>query len=359
MRIWLWRILFKSLSTWIIFSESEDQQPKHHATLPGFFQHPNLYPCPNPCSWDRTQLTAEERQRRIRLRLCLYCGQEGHYRDTSPVCPGTSRDPAAMEEYIKEALEQGIIRPSTSPAVASFFFVAKKDGLTLQENVRQATAVQKARQGEAVHFQCAYLNKVQSFYLFWYEQLPNKPPQYLLQKWYLKDQYDEPKYKGIFETILDKDNKLHTLKLLKAKLRGPVSYLCALNDGGNEQLHFGNGTRLDVLAETECELSTYTLQPSTGGPGACLVTGVEPGVSRLEPSVLDGESCYSVVAVLPQEDFDCAVHNEQGDSCFDYQLADEKTNFLSLTVMALRIICLKSVILGGLLTLQIHMAKIH
>ncbi|KAK3511404.1 hypothetical protein QTP70_007228 [Hemibagrus guttatus] len=34
----------------------------------------------------------------------------------------------AMEEYIKEALDQGYIRPSTSPAASSFFFVAKKDG---------------------------------------------------------------------------------------------------------------------------------------------------------------------------------------------------------------------------------------
>lgn len=33
----------------------------------------------------------------------------------------------AMEEYIEEALHQGYIRPSTSPA-ASSFFVAKKDG---------------------------------------------------------------------------------------------------------------------------------------------------------------------------------------------------------------------------------------
>ncbi len=34
----------------------------------------------------------------------------------------------AMEEYIKEALQQGFIRPSTSPAASSFFFVGKKDG---------------------------------------------------------------------------------------------------------------------------------------------------------------------------------------------------------------------------------------
>ncbi len=33
---------------------------------------------------------------------------------------------AAMEEYVKEALNQGFIRPSTSPAGSSFFFVAKR-----------------------------------------------------------------------------------------------------------------------------------------------------------------------------------------------------------------------------------------
>ncbi|KAL0151259.1 hypothetical protein M9458_053450 [Cirrhinus mrigala] len=34
----------------------------------------------------------------------------------------------AMQNYIQEGLKQGFIRPSTSPAAPSFFFVAKKDG---------------------------------------------------------------------------------------------------------------------------------------------------------------------------------------------------------------------------------------
>lgn len=33
-----------------------------------------------------------------------------------------------MEEYIKDSLDAGIIRPSSSPARAGFFFVGKKDG---------------------------------------------------------------------------------------------------------------------------------------------------------------------------------------------------------------------------------------
>lgn len=33
-----------------------------------------------------------------------------------------------METYVEEALANGFIRPSTSPAASSFFFVGKKDG---------------------------------------------------------------------------------------------------------------------------------------------------------------------------------------------------------------------------------------
>ncbi|XP_036446361.1 transmembrane protease serine 9-like [Colossoma macropomum] len=44
----------------------------------------------------------------------------------SPV--SSSAEEVAMEEYVQEALDQGLIRPSTSLAAAAFFFVQKKDG---------------------------------------------------------------------------------------------------------------------------------------------------------------------------------------------------------------------------------------
>ncbi|KAI2659768.1 Transposon Tf2-6 polyprotein [Labeo rohita] len=46
----------------------------------------------------------------------------------SKVYPLSRTENQAMEEYIKEALSSGFIRPSTSPAAAGFFFVEKKDG---------------------------------------------------------------------------------------------------------------------------------------------------------------------------------------------------------------------------------------
>ena len=42
--------------------------------------------------------------------------------------PLSQAEHKVMEQYIEEALRQGFIRPSTSPAAAGFFFVAKKDG---------------------------------------------------------------------------------------------------------------------------------------------------------------------------------------------------------------------------------------
>ncbi len=46
-------------------------------------------------------------------------------------CPGKKSlslpEQKAMEEYIEEALQQGYIHSSTSPAASNFFFVAKKD----------------------------------------------------------------------------------------------------------------------------------------------------------------------------------------------------------------------------------------
>lgn len=47
------------------------------------------------------------------------------------IYPHSIAEQEAMEEYVQEALQQGYIYPSTSPASTSFFFVEKKGGLPL------------------------------------------------------------------------------------------------------------------------------------------------------------------------------------------------------------------------------------
>jgi hypothetical protein len=44
------------------------------------------------------------------------------------VYPLSNVETKAMEIYIQESLQKGVIRPSTSPASSSFYFVKKKDG---------------------------------------------------------------------------------------------------------------------------------------------------------------------------------------------------------------------------------------
>ncbi|XP_044051575.1 uncharacterized protein LOC122875938 [Siniperca chuatsi] len=140
-------------------AEHQDQQPY----TPSLRQPENCrFPEPDqePMQLD-SRLSPAERQRRLTRGSCLYCGAAGHNISSCPVRPLRTMVSAisphrpwdcaidlipgepvphgkiyplslpeqkAMGECIKEALAQGYIRPSTSPAASSFFFVAKKDG---------------------------------------------------------------------------------------------------------------------------------------------------------------------------------------------------------------------------------------
>ncbi|KAL0158889.1 hypothetical protein M9458_046965 [Cirrhinus mrigala] len=46
-----------------------------------------------------TRLTPEERERRMRLRLCLYCGKPGHLRSTCPTRPGSPGNHAVSSNF--------------------------------------------------------------------------------------------------------------------------------------------------------------------------------------------------------------------------------------------------------------------
>ncbi|KAK3518834.1 hypothetical protein QTP70_014909 [Hemibagrus guttatus] len=94
-------------------------------------------PAPEPMQLGTTHLNPAERQRRLTQSLyetthrpwdCAIDLLPGEPVPRGRIYPLSVPEEKAMEEYIKEALAQGYIRPSTSPAASSFFFVAKKDG---------------------------------------------------------------------------------------------------------------------------------------------------------------------------------------------------------------------------------------
>ncbi len=59
---------------------------------------------------------------------CAIDLQPGAILPKGRVYPLSIPESKAMEDYIKELLQQQLIRPSTSPAASSFFFMSKKDG---------------------------------------------------------------------------------------------------------------------------------------------------------------------------------------------------------------------------------------
>uniref|UniRef100_A0A3B4D6I7 CCHC-type domain-containing protein n=1 Tax=Pygocentrus nattereri TaxID=42514 RepID=A0A3B4D6I7_PYGNA len=70
-----------------------------------------------PMQCDSSCLSPEERLRRMKNSLCLYCGEPGHW---------------IRECTKRKSLEQGFICPSTSPISSSFFFffIKKMEGYT-------------------------------------------------------------------------------------------------------------------------------------------------------------------------------------------------------------------------------------
>ncbi|KAK1802534.1 hypothetical protein P4O66_004189 [Electrophorus voltai] len=66
---------------------------------------------------------------------CAITLKEGPSPPWCKIYPLSQEEERSMGQYIKEALQQGYIHPSTSPALVSVFFVKKKDGGLRQETL--------------------------------------------------------------------------------------------------------------------------------------------------------------------------------------------------------------------------------
>lgn len=64
---------------------------------PQFLQVP-VTPNPEPMQLGYIPLTPEERERRVQLHLCLYCGQAGHLKLSCPIQPGSSNSKSVSSQ---------------------------------------------------------------------------------------------------------------------------------------------------------------------------------------------------------------------------------------------------------------------
>ncbi len=113
--------------------------PHLQSEPPAFKSTPPSWRAPNPRKAARSHLTTRH------SRMCSINRQPPNYHhighgtvlltcclEFSPpegrIYPLSIPERKAMENYIKEALQQGLIHPSTSPAASSTFFLGKKGG---------------------------------------------------------------------------------------------------------------------------------------------------------------------------------------------------------------------------------------
>ncbi|XP_046884204.1 M1-specific T cell receptor alpha chain-like isoform X2 [Hypomesus transpacificus] len=132
---------------------------------------------------------------------------------------------------------------------------------------------------------------------------------------------------------------------------------CATGDAGGRKLIYGKGTRLHVESRESKEPSYYQLKNNE--TTACLATDfssfnstqVDTSIFNNEATRMKEDPYYSQVALNKK----CPYNNNQTCTADGIE-SDGKTRFLSLTILGLRILFVKTIIFNVLMTLRVWMS---
>ncbi|XP_031159372.1 M1-specific T cell receptor alpha chain-like isoform X2 [Sander lucioperca] len=131
-----------------------------------------------------------------------------------------------------------------------------------------------------------------------------------------------------------------------------------------QKIIFGRGTRLNIEPYQDLKPSFYKL--SWENTTACLATGFSRHnkITDLEifnktaPAVrIHEESLYNQVAFSNEMDQQCAENNSTSEPCVDLLQPDPKVNFVTLIVLGLRLLFLKTIVFNVLLTLRLWISQ--
>nr|ACI67897.1 T-cell receptor alpha chain V region CTL-F3 precursor [Salmo salar] len=222
-------------------------------------------------------------------------------------------------------------------------------GLSCEQVLTPYTDVEVASERERVTLSCNYSSGVT---LQWYRQYPQSAPQLLVMEHMLA------KTPG-FTLNLDKKAKRMDLEISFAEVTDSALYYCALvPTGGGYKIVFGTGTRLIIKSREKHEPSYYTLNSSN--TTACLATDFSAHKANSNSEVFNnteatrvkGDSYYSQVAL----EKNCTKDGSEKCEANWYFDTDAKINFLSLTILGLRILFLKTIVFNVLMTLRLWMS---
>uniref|UniRef100_A0A8C8J1T9 T-cell receptor alpha chain constant domain-containing protein n=1 Tax=Oncorhynchus tshawytscha TaxID=74940 RepID=A0A8C8J1T9_ONCTS len=136
-----------------------------------------------------------------------------------------------------------------------------------------------------------------------------------------------------------------------------LTYHCVNNN--NFKIIFGSGTKVVVLSREKHDPSYYSLKSSN--TTACLATDFSAhnatahleSFNKTEATRVKGDSYYSQVALGENCTEGGGSEKCEANWYFD---TDAKINFLSLTILGLRILFLKTIVFNVLMTLRLWMS---
>nr|BAB82573.1 T-cell receptor alpha [Paralichthys olivaceus] len=206
-------------------------------------------------------------------------------------------------------------------------------------------------------------------YFFWYRQYPGKPPEFLFSHSSSEQEGAAPTPGLRFKV----EQKKIQMIISSAAVTDSAVYYCAVKPATtntNQKMIFGSGTRVIIEPRDEYEPSYYELEDQDTTITACLATGFSKHNATLEHDLFKNgstnmtgaaraseESLYSQVA-LWSDASQCESRTGKNESevCADVLKKDPAVNTVSLLVVALRLLFLKTVVFNVLLTLRLWLS---
>ncbi|XP_070700853.1 M1-specific T cell receptor alpha chain [Pempheris klunzingeri] len=127
---------------------------------------------------------------------------------------------------------------------------------------------------------------------------------------------------------------------------------------------FGSGTRLNIEPKQTFNPSYYKLE--TDSVSACLATGFTKHdatasndiFSETVPSRISGDSLFNQVALLkPADQEKCEKEDADSGSCDETLEKDPMVNLMSMTVLGLRLLFLKTIVFNVLMTFRLWISQ--
>nr|ACY54771.1 T-cell receptor alpha [Hippoglossus hippoglossus] len=235
------------------------------------------------------------------------------------------------------------------------------------EELRSVNNEEFSAEGSTVTLSYNYTTVNPTDYFYWYRQYPGQAPEFLLSR-SASGQVAAPT-SGL--SIKVEQNLIHMI-ISSAAVTDSAVYYCAVkpHTGGSYKIVFGSGTRLIVEPRDDYEPSYYELEDENQTIRACLATGFSRNNATLLHDLFKNQdqsgavraaddSLHSEVVLMSEGSggkCENGTHQNEPDVCADTLDKDVTVNTVSLLVVALRLLFLKTVVFNVLMTLRLWLS---